>query len=281
MKIKITLAKSAGFCFGVRRAINIALRAAREHSNIEMLGDIVHNEDVCRDMAKVGIKKAKELKPGKNKTLLLRAHGIPLKIMARAKEMGYEIIDATCPMVQEIHEIAVGMEAQRRQIIIIGDKNHVEVKGIAGQLNTKPLIVEAVSQIPLKKIKKIRKACVVVQSTQNIERVNKIVKILKRDIKDLRFFNTICATTRKKQTEIRILPLNNDVMVIIGSKTSANTRRLYEISKSLNRKSHWVQSSRDLKDEWFKGVGKVGISAGASTPDYTTREVIARIKELA
>ncbi|MFH1519477.1 MAG: 4-hydroxy-3-methylbut-2-enyl diphosphate reductase [Candidatus Omnitrophota bacterium] len=280
MKLKITRAKSAGFCFGVKRAIEIALKAAGQHLTIEMLGDIVHNQDVCRQITASGVKKIKTLKKGQNKTLLVRAHGIPLKALKEAKKLGYKIIDATCPMVKEIHKVAVRMEREGRRVIVIGDKNHAEVQGIVGHLKSTVLIIENQRNLPLSAIKKIKKAGLVVQSTQNTEKVADICELLRNYIPDLKCFNTICTPTRKKQSEIRSLAIKNGLMVIIGSKASANTRRLYEISKSLNRRTYWVQSSKDLKKIWLKGVVKIGVAAGASTPDYTTQEIIKQIRTL-
>jgi 4-hydroxy-3-methylbut-2-enyl diphosphate reductase len=194
--------------------------------------------------------------------------------------MGYDIIDATCPMVKEIHRIARDMESNGYSIIIIGDPQHDEVRGIAGQLKSKPLVIDNPENIPIAKVKQIKKACVVVQSTQKLENVLKVVGILRKYVKGLKFSNTICAPTRIKQTEIKNMPVKNDLMIIIGSKESANTKRLYEISKSLNKKSYWIESTKDIKDTWFKGIKSVGITAGASTPDETTQEVIKYINNL-
>jgi len=278
--MKINLAKSAGFCFGVRRAINIALKAASSRYKIYMLGDIVHNEDVIKLIEKTGIKKINRLSNGKNKTLLIRAHGTSRKAIDKAFALGYKIIDATCPMVKDIHRIAQEMETKGYQIMIIGDKKHNEVHGIIGQLKRKAVVVNSLKHIPVKAIKKIKKAAVVVQSTQNLEKAIKIVDALKLYIPELKFFNTVCNPTRLKQEEIKRMPQENDVMIIIGSKTSANTRRLYEIAKSLNRRSYWVQSKNDIKLKWFKTAEGVGVTAGASTPDSTTEQVIEYIKEI-
>lgn len=276
--MKITLAKSAGFCFGVKRALKIAVELAQSGMKVEMLGDIVHNERVVKEIEKSGIKKISRLKKGAGKTLLIRAHGAGIKTLDQAKNFGYKIMDATCPMVKEIHKIAVNMEKQGYKIAIIGDSDHDEVRGIAGQLSKKAVIIEPAGSIPYKKLKKNDKVCVVVQSTQDIGKITEIVKKIDPAVKEMRFFNTICNPTRIKQKEIRSLPLKNDCMVIIGSKNSANTKRLYEISRSLNRKSYWVESKEGLRPEWFKGVKSVGVSAGASTPDWTTKEVIKAIK---
>lgn len=276
--MKINVAKSAGFCFGVRRAIKIALDTAKSGAIVEMLGDIVHNEDVVKEVKEAGVKKAKRLSKGKNKMLLVRAHGASEEVFEKASKFGYTIVDATCPMVKEVHKIAKLSKEEGCKIIIIGDKKHDEVYGIMGQLKNKAIVIDSIKNIPLNKIKRIKKACVVVQSTQNLEKTLAIVEVLKGHIKELQFYNTICKPTRIKQKEIQEMPLKNDVMIIIGSRTSANTKRLYQISKSLNKRSYWIQSRDEIKSEWFRNAQSVGVMAGASTPDYTTKDVIEYIQ---
>jgi len=200
--------------------------------------------------------------------------------MKLAKLLGYAIVDATCPMVKEIHRIARDMERKGYKIIVIGDKKHDEVLGIVGQLKTKTIVIDDIKNNPVKSAKLIKRACVVVQSTQNLEKVLEIVDALKTYIKELEFVNTICVPTRVKQQEIRRMPLENDAMIIIGSKTSANTKRLYEISKSLNPMTYWVNSKKEIKAGWFKDVKNLGVAAGASTPDSTTNNIIGYIKQV-
>ena len=277
MSIKIHLGKSSGFCFGVKRALEIAHQTVKSQDNIYMLGDIVHNEDVVRQIRKTGIKKIKRLTREKNRTLLIRAHGASLETFEKARKFGYTIVDATCPMVKEIHAIVKRFAQKGYKIIVIGDKKHDEVQGIIGQIKSKAIVIDTTEQVPLKVIQRIKKAAVVAQSTQNMGKVLQVVKILKRQIKKIEFFNTICRPTRNKQKEVKTMPLLNDVMIIIGSKTSANTKRLYEISKSLNRESHWVRAKEEVKPEWFKEVKNVGVIAGASTPETTTKGVIKGI----
>jgi len=278
--MKINVAKSAGFCFGVKRALKIAFGAASEETNVCMLGDIVHNEDVVSEIEKSGIRKIKKLSSGKNKTLLICAHGTSHKTFKKAVKLGYKIIDATCPMVHEIHRTAIEMEKKGYGIIIIGDNNHDEVKGIVGQLKREAIVIENAKNIPLNKIRKMKKLAVVVQSTQNQEKVFKILNSMKPCTTDLKFFNTVCRPTRMKQQEMKIMPLENDLMIIIGSKTSANTKRLYEISKSLNTRSYWIQSKAEIMKKWFKNAKNLGITAGASTPDSTTQDIIKHIKQI-
>ena len=279
-KIKINLAKSAGFCFGVKRAIDIALKTSASDKKVFMLGDIVHNEDVVKEIQRAGIIKIKRLQPGRDKTLLIRAHGAPQDTFKKAYSLSYKLIDATCPMVKEIHKIAKDIEESGYQVIVIGDKLHDEVQGIVGQLKTRAIIIDDARHIPIKSLSKIKKAGIVVQSTQNLEKVIRIADILKRHIRELKFFNTICNPSRMKQLEIKSMPKANGLMIIIGSKTSANTKRLYEISKLLNKKSYWISSAKEIKPLWLKGVVTVGVTAGASTPDSTTKEVIHYIKQL-
>jgi len=276
----INTAKSAGFCFGVKRALDIAIKTAKENRNVVMLGDIVHNEQVVRQISSYGIKKIKNLKHPKGETLIIRAHGEPLNVFNSAKKQNYKIIDATCPMVKEIHKIASEMEKKGYSIIVIGDKKHDEVRGITGQLKRRSLVIESHLDIPLTKVKTVKKACVVVQSTQNLGNALAIIRELKKYIPDLRFFNTICKPTQIKQAEIKNMPKHNDCMIIIGSKKSANTKRLYQISKSLNKKSFWVNSRKEIKPVWFKNVKNVGITAGASTPKETIGEIVSYILSL-
>jgi 4-hydroxy-3-methylbut-2-enyl diphosphate reductase len=275
--MKVNLAKSAGFCFGVNRAINIALMRASRGEKVYMLGDIVHNEKVVRQMQEAGIKKIKKLIPGKDKILLIRAHGACRDTIKKARKLGFKIVDATCPMVKEIHRIVQNMERKQHRIIVIGDKLHDEVHGIIGQLKREAIIIQDIKHMPLDKIKKIKKACVVAQSTQNLDKFLKITEVLKGYIPNLRSFNTICRPTRMKQKEIKTMPLDNDAMIIIGSKNSANTKRLYEIAKSLNKHSYWINSKEEIKRRWFRNAQRVGVSAGASTPDSTIREIIRHI----
>jgi 4-hydroxy-3-methylbut-2-en-1-yl diphosphate reductase len=279
--MEINLAKSAGFCFGVRKAITQALETAKTRKAVFMLGDIVHNEEVVKQIQHAGIKKISRLGAGQGNTLLIRAHGSSQRTLKLARNLGYQVIDATCPMVKEIHQIACNLETNGYQIIIIGDKRHDEVQGIVGQLKSKATVIDKLQNIPLSKIKKIKKAGIVVQSTQNLDNVLEILEILRKYIPEISFHNTICNPTRIKQNEVKIMPLKNTIMIIIGSKTSANTKRIYEISKSLNPRSFWVNSPKEIKSDWLKNIKSAGITAGASTPESSIKKIIAKIKTLA
>lgn len=279
-RVKINKAEYAGFCFGVKRAIDIALSTVKKNKNVVMLGDIVHNEKVVNKLKQLGIKPIKKLSKGEGKTLIIQAHGMPRRIINKIRRKGYKIVDATCPMVYHIHKIARQFEKEQRKIIIVGDKNHTEVKGIIGNLHNKPVIVENIKEAHELKISPKKKIGVVVQSTRNLEETKTIFNILQQKFNDIKLANTICNITRKKQNEIQTMPKRNDVMIVVGSKKSANTKRLYEISQTLNKNTYWINSPRQLRKIWFRKAQNIGVTSGASTPDEITEAVISRIKKL-
>jgi (E)-4-hydroxy-3-methyl-but-2-enyl pyrophosphate reductase len=277
--MEINIAKSSGFCFGVRRAINMCKALTKGKKNVHILGDIVHNSFVVRELAEKGVKRIGKIRPSKNSILVIRAHGAPEKIFEKAKKCGYKIVDATCPMVKGIYKIAERLE-KTSKIIIIGDTGHDEVKGIAGQLKTRPIIIESPRKIPSEKLKRVKKAAVITQSTQTLDNINAIMKRLVKIIPSVKLYNTTCRTTVIKQQEIKSLPNKNGLVLIVGSPTSANTKRLYQIAKKINKKTHWIESVKDLKPAWFKRVKKVGIMAGASTPDRIVKEIVIQLGKL-
>jgi len=276
----ITVATSAGFCFGVKRAIKIALETVEKSEIVEMLGDIVHNEQVVQAVEAAGIRKIDSLKSGAGKILLIRSHGAPESVYQEARRLGYRIVDATCPMVKEIHTIVRERYAQGFDIIIIGDKQHDEVQGILGQIGHDALVIERAAALVPGDIRGMERAAVVVQSTQTMANVRAILAVLERHIHAVVFSNTICRATRERQVEMESLPLENDVVIVIGSKTSANTKRLYELARLLNERSYLIQTRADIVPGWFEGASRVAVSAGASTPDETIQDVIDALVSL-
>ena len=275
--MKITIAKDAGYCFGVRDAVNMAYDSAEEFGNVYMLGDIVHNEQVVADLEKVGTKVVESLNDvPKTSPILFRAHGTVNELWEEAKAKKMNVIDATCPLVHEIHHEVKKLAVDGRKIIIIGDHGHDEVVAIANQVKDSIIISSSKEALKLRKMKKVG---VVSQSTQMIENVQAIINILMEKVFDLQFVNTICYPTKRNHEQIKLLALKNDVMIIIGSFTSANSKRLAELSFERNSNSYQVTSAKDLKRIWFKNKKSVGISAGASTPDYLIEEVKLKILE--
>jgi len=277
--MNIIVAKSAGYCFGVRDAVNIAYETAEKYGSVYMLGDIVHNERVVADLEKAGAKVVKNLdEVPKDSPVLFRAHGTKTDIWDEAKKKNLKVIDATCPLVHEIHHEVKKLEEEKRQIIIIGDHGHDEVVAIADQVTKrKPIIISNPEEAM--ELRRYKRAGIVSQSTQMIENLQDIMDVLLQKVYDLRFVNTICFPTKRNHERIKELSVNCDLMIVIGSFTSANSKRLTELAIQRNDNSFQVTGKEDLKKEWFYNIENVGISAGASTPDYLIEEVKNQIKE--
>ena len=274
--MKILVAKDAGYCFGVRDAVNLAKKSGEEYESVFMLGDIVHNEDVVDDLNKAGSVVVNNLDEiPEDKPVLFRAHGTDPQIWKDAQKKKLNIIDATCPLVTEIHKEIKILESENRRTIIIGDHNHDEVEGIAAQVS-KPIVISNVKEA--RALGRMKRAGVVSQSTQMIENVQEILNVLSEKVFDLRFINTICFPTRRNHEQIKELAEICDLMIIIGSFTSANSKRLTQLSLARNKNSHQVLNVNDLEQSWFKNIKSVGISAGASTPDNVINQVIEKIK---
>ncbi len=276
--MEITIAKDAGYCFGVREAVDMAYEAAQIYGSVYMLGDIVHNEQVVRDLTEAGAQVVHSLDDiPDNAPVLFRAHGTPEEMWEQARGKAIKVIDATCPLVREIHEEVRRISADGRQVIIIGDRGHDEVIGISSQV-ANPIIVATPEEA--RNIRKMKRAAVVCQSTQMIENVQDIVNVLMTKVFDLHFVNTICFPTKRNHEQIKQLAAESDVMIIIGSFTSANSKRLTQLARERNPNSYQVTCASELHAEWFEGVAKVGISAGASTPDYLIEEVRSQIEAI-
>ena len=274
--MKILVAKSAGYCFGVRDAVKIAYETSKNVGDVYMLGTIVHNERVVDDLSKSGAKVVNDLElVPKDKPILFRAHGTAPQVWEKAKEKNMNVVDATCPLVIEIHEEIKKLELEGRRTIIIGDHGHDEVEGIAAQVKKPIIIANKEEALALKKMKR---AGVVSQSTQMIENVQEIVNILMQKVYDLRFVNTICYPTRRNHEQIKELAEKSDVMIVIGSFTSANSKRLTQLALQRNKKSYQVTKASELKKSWLEGSEVIGVSAGASTPDETIKEVVDKLK---
>tara|TARA_B100000609_G_scaffold191867_1_gene181125 strand:+ start:756 stop:1616 length:861 start_codon:yes stop_codon:yes gene_type:complete len=274
--MKIFLAKNAGYCFGVRDAVQLAYDTAQDDGDVYMLGHIVHNENVVEKLDKAGAKVVETLDQVPNgKPILFRAHGTHVDTWKKAQEKNMNIIDATCPLVEEIHDEIKILEKEGRKIIIIGDHGHDEVIGIASQVKNAVIVANPDEANALRKTKK---AGVVSQSTQTIENVREIINILMSKVFDLRFVNTICFPTKRNQEQIKELAEACDLMIVIGSFTSANSKRLTQLAKERNKLSFQVTCANDVDESWLENVETVGISAGASTPDNIINEVIDKIK---
>ncbi|MCF7831947.1 MAG: 4-hydroxy-3-methylbut-2-enyl diphosphate reductase [Candidatus Marinimicrobia bacterium] len=275
--MKIEIAQNCGFCTGVKNAVQLAYDTLKKERGVAVLGDLVHNKVVMDELEAEGLVFVDSLDKVGNMPLLLRAHGTDVKLMHKAKEMGLNIIDGTCPLVREIHKYARELEDEGRQVVVIGDREHDEVIGIVSRLHD-PCIIESPEDIDLCKLK--QRTGVVIQSTQRIENVQHILPLLLTRSRDCRIINTICEPTRRNQTEILSLAKNNDCVIVIGDPASANSKRLFEVSRSLNDHTYMVAGKEEINPAWLKGCASLGITAGASTPVKLIEEIVTYIKLL-
>jgi (E)-4-hydroxy-3-methyl-but-2-enyl pyrophosphate reductase len=274
---EVEIAKNSGYCFGVKRALDLAENTLNKYRNksakIYCLGQIIHNKGVVEDLSKKGIKfvdKEEDVEP--ENILIVRTHGMAPDIIDRLKSRNIKIIDATCPFVKNAHSKARTLAKRGYFLIIIGNKKHPEVIGIKNHAKgSSYLVVENLSD--LDSIGKKEKIGVVVQTTQTIENVAAIVSKLIKTGKEILVENTICNTTGNRQDAAKDLARKVDLMLIVGGKNSANTTHLAEISKKINKNTYHIENYKELKTEWLKGIKKVGISGGASTPMQDILEV--------
>ena len=271
--MKIIRAEEAGFCFGVKKALD-RINSIENKENVYVLGKLIHNPQVIGELKEKGIKFVENLDEINNGTIVISAHGVSDDTLYEAKGKGLTIIDTTCPLVKNVHNITKNLEAQGYQIIIFGDKQHTEVKGIKGNLKD-PIIISNIKE--LDNIKQ-GKYALVSQTTQDVVKFNEISEKLKDKIKDIVISDTICSATKLRQENAKRLAKEVDLMIVIGGYDSANTKRLKEICSQIVETKH-IETPKELKKEWFKNKEPVGITAGASTPESIIQEAINKIND--
>lgn len=270
----IKLAKTAGFCMGVRRAVDIALDIARDKGteNIYTYGPLIHNLQTIELLGKRGVIPIDSIDGIETGTIVIRAHGISLQERQRIKEKGLKIIDATCPKVAKVQSIIKKHAEKGYTVIIVGDKDHPEVTGLLGYSSGRGIVVTHIEDIA--DLPSVGKVCVVAQTTQNSDKYNVIAEKIGERFPNTITFNTICDSTDKRQEEIRILASRMDAIIVVGGKNSANTKRLAEISEETGTPTFYVETADDLEKKHINGYENIGISAGASTPNWIIDGVI-------
>ena len=270
---KVELAKYSGFCFGVRRAVKLAETAAKGKKSIYSLGPLIHNRQEVERLEKKGIHVISNLSKIKSGTVIIRSHGIHPEILKEAKKKKLSIIDATCPLVKKVHELTSSLQKEGYEVIVIGEKNHPEVLALS-QIK----VVERAQDV--EKMRKREKVGVVSQTTQTIENFCETVGTLAKKTSELKVFNTICGATVKRQKSAHNLASRVNLMLVVGGYDSANTRRLVEICKKAGTKTHHIETADEIKQSWLKGKKKIGITAGASTPDWIIRDITKKLSSL-
>ena len=279
--MEVVLANTAGFCFGVKRAVDTVYQEA-EKDDVYTYGPIIHNEEVVSDLESRGvqiIETLEEIKKLEKGTIVIRSHGVERKIYDTIKEKSLKIVDATCPFVKKIHNIVDKDSVEGNRIIIIGNRNHPEVQGICGWCNTEPIVVENVEEAENLQGLEGQKISLVSQTTFNYKNFNSIVEIFQKKGYNITVYNTICNATEERQQEAASIAKQVDAMIVIGGKNSSNTQKLYDISKKECGNTYYIQTLVDLDLAAFESVSRVGITAGASTPNHIIKEVHGSMAE--
>lgn len=273
---KVILAKTAGFCFGVQRAVDIVLEArSKSAGRITSLGPIVHNDQVASKLLAEGVEAAADLGDIREGAVILSAHGVSPETEQRAREQGLDIVDVTCPFVTRVHRTAQSLVAQGYQLILLGEKDHSEVKGIVGAVHGKVALVSGPEDV--RKLKLSRKVGIVTQTTQKAELFAAVVAEVSKTVFDVRAFNTICNATDELQESAIQLAQNVDVVIVVGGKQSANTARLRQICEEEGVPAYHIETADEIRDEWIAGKETIGVTAGASTPDWLIEEVAMKL----
>ena len=280
--MKVTLAKSAGFCFGVKRAVDTVYEEIEKDGAIYTFGPIIHNEEVVSDLEKKGVivvNSVEELRQLTKGTVIIRAHGVEKGIYEEIQSLGFEMIDATCPFVLKIHRLVEQHSKEGCQIVIIGNEDHPEVKGIKSWSSPEnTTVISNKEDAENYTADKGKKVCIVSQTTFNYNKFQELVEIITKKGYDIIVLNTICNATEERQTEAAEIAAQVDAMIVIGGRNSSNTQKLFEICKKECKNTYYIQTVKDLDLKGLKSVDNVGITAGASTPNKIIEEVQKNVR---
>ncbi len=275
--MEIFLADKAGFCFGVKRAISTAYEAAGK-GRVYCLGPLIHNPQEVERLRKMGIETVSDFSIlQRGDSLIIRSHGVPPRILTQARDMGLTIIDLTCPFVGKAQRDAEELQREGYQVVVVGEKKHPEVQSILGYAGENAVVVETAEDMEGLKLES--RLGVVAQTTQSYSNFSEIVLKLLRLSKELKVFNTICSSTKERQDAARILASQVDVMLVVGGRNSANTSRLASLCRQEGKPTYHIEVADEIRSEWLVGISTVGVTAGASTPDWVVDGVLERLKK--
>lgn len=278
-RIEIEVARYAGVCYGVERALGMAEKAADEAAKpVNTLGPLIHNPLVVSDLERIGVGTASSVSEVEGGTIIIRAHGVVPSAVEDARSRGLDVVDATCPYVKKVHNAAERLVREGYQLIVVGESGHPEVEGIMGHAGDDAHVVSAPEDLDA--IDLSRKVGVVVQTTQTPGALADVVAELSKRTMDLRVINTICSATQERQDSAADLARRVDAMIVIGGKNSGNTRRLAEICAASCSKTHHIEDASEIDAAWFDGVARIGVTAGASTPASHIERALVRIRSL-
>jgi 4-hydroxy-3-methylbut-2-enyl diphosphate reductase len=276
-KMEILVVESAGFCFGVKRAIDIAFALAEKNQKgIYTFGPIIHNPQVIEKLRDKGVLTTEDVHKDDARAMIIRTHGIPLDLMEEASRAGYEIVDATCPFVKKAQHYAKLLSEEGYQVIILGDRDHPEVKGLVSYAGADVLVIGDKESLPELK----RRVGIVVQTTQPVENLKRLMGRVMEKSKEMKVYNTICNSTAQRLAETERMAGSVDVMIVVGGRNSANTTQLANLCSSMPVRTYHIETAAELESEWFENIRRAGITAGASTPDWIIHDVREMIKDI-
>lgn len=278
--MKILLAESAGFCFGVKRATNMAFEAAEEHQNICSLGPIIHSPQLVEKLEEQGVevvKDVEEVPPGA--AVIVRSHGITYTELQELTGNELELVDATCPFVKNAQNYAAQLSDEGYVVIIVGEEEHPEVQGIVSFARNGEVHVVG-NEHEAEQLPRRRRMGIVAQTTQSLSNLQQIVDICLQRCYELRVFNTICDATTVRQEEARKVAQQAEVVLVLGGFNSANTTRLAQICREIQPRTYHIETADEIDASWFDGVDSVGVTAGASTPQWIIDDTVAKIEEI-
>ncbi|MGV8082728.1 MAG: 4-hydroxy-3-methylbut-2-enyl diphosphate reductase [Coriobacteriia bacterium] len=276
--MQVRIAKPAGTCYGVERALKLAQEAAHSGAPVHTLGPLIHNPQAVSALKRNGVEVAETLDDAIGGILVIRSHGVEPATIAEARRRGLEVVDATCPHVSKAHQAAAELSREGYSVVIVGEAEHPEVEGILAHADGTAIVVSSAEELPAR-LPSLRIG-IVVQTTQSLRRLGEIVGALLPRTNELRVFNTICSATSKRQQAAEELAEEVDVMVVVGGHNSGNTTRLAEICRSVNPRVHHVETPEELDPVWFEGAEVVGVTAGASTPEEQMQDVARAIEAM-
>jgi len=277
--MEILLAAKAGFCFGVKRAIKTAYDTAREiDGEVATIGPLIHNPQVVSRLKEMGVHPVEGVKGFHGNTLVIRSHGVPPSVYVDAERAGVHLVDATCPFVKNAQDYASLLREEGYRVVIVGDRNHPEVQGIMAYAGDQAYV--AVDAEDLGGLGKVRRIGVIAQTTIPLERFRSVVSHCLEIAGEVKVFNTICDATRIRQEEAQDIARKVDLMLVVGGRNSGNTTRLAELCRETGTRTIHLETVLEVDPAWLEGVEKIGITAGASTPEWIIREIVEKLHHL-
>jgi len=275
--MEIIVAGKGGFCFGVKRAIDITFKLADgKEKGVYTFGPLIHNPQVIDKIAEAGIRAIDDIHSPDIKTLVIRTHGVPPEVYSEVSKMGYELVDATCPFVKKAQHYAKTLKAEGYQVLIVGDREHPEVKGLMGFAGDDVVTVNGSEPLPPLK----QKVGIIVQTTQRIDTLEKVVHRVLSASREIKIYNTICDYTALRVNETIKLAKETDLVLVVGGKNSSNTTQLVTLSKKYCKNVYHIETAGEIQVEWFRGIEKAVITGGASTPMWIIEEAEKKVREI-